>query len=711
MKLNLRFVLFIALLIISGFSSSILHAQTFSGSTGALTDNNCSGAFNTFSATVSGVGATDVIQSLTINISHTWDSDLNIFLVGPTGTIIELSTANGGAGVNYVNTIFSDSAPSYITTGSAPFTGSFKPEGRTNNDNQCDPPGTVGTYTFASQFGGANPNGNWILKIKDGAVGDIGTLNSWSVTIGPLSSLQKVGINTVNPQATLDVNGKIKIANDPAPQAAGMIRYSTLLNDFEGFNGSVWKSMTGIPSGGGSGNGLVHPTAGSTFESGANYPGITGTSNTAIGATALINTTIGKHNSAFGDSTLLNNTTGSSNTAVGFQALWGNTTGIWNSAFGVTSLLLNTTGSDNSAFGVSALGYNTTGSDNSAFGRRALFANTIGNYNSAFGYWALYSNISGDDNSAFGREALYYNTTGYSNSAFGREALYHNTTGINNLAFGRESLYFNTSGYNNSAFGILALSGNTTGFYNSAFGDDALLTNTTGSSNSAFGDGALTYNTTGTANTAVGCGAFLNGANFSNSTAVGYFASITASNQVRLGNTSVSSIGGYEPWTDLSDSRFKNNIKDNVVGIEFIKKLKPVTYQLDVAKLNVFLNIPDSLRDVNSESIKTHEIRHGFLAQDVEKAANSLGFDFNGVDKPKNEQDPYGLRYSVFVVPLVKAVQEQQVMIENLISENEILKECKTIYQSENTVLREDFRQLATQVKALKEIVLNKEDK
>jgi hypothetical protein len=31
---------------------------------------------------------------------------------------------------------------------------------------------------------------------------------------------------------------------------------------------------------------------------------------------------------------------------------------------------------------------------------------------------------------------------------------------------------------------------------------------------------------------------------------------------------------------------------------------------------------------------------------------------------PKNDKDMYGLRYAEFVVPLVKAVQEQQKMIE-----------------------------------------------
>jgi phage gp37-like protein len=48
----------------------------------------------------------------------------------------------------------------------------------------------------------------------------------------------------------------------------------------------------------------------------------------------------------------------------------------------------------------------------------------------------------------------------------------------------------------------------------------------------------------------------------------------------------------------------------------------------------------------------------GFVAQEVEEAAKALNYDFSGVDKPKNKEDFYGLRYGDFVVPLVKAVQE-----------------------------------------------------
>jgi len=72
----------------------------------------------------------------------------------------------------------------------------------------------------------------------------------------------------------------------------------------------------------------------------------------------------------------------------------------------------------------------------------------------------------------------------------------------------------------------------------------------------------------------------------------------------------------------------------------------------------------------------------GFVAQDVEKAANEIGYEFSGVDKAKSDSDLYGLRYSEFVVPMVKAMQEQQAQIELLKKQNEALQ--KAIIELQN---------------------------
>lgn len=53
-----------------------------------------------------------------------------------------------------------------------------------------------------------------------------------------------IGIGNFSPSQRLEVNGKIKIADDGNTSTAGTIRYNNILKDFEGFDGSVWQSFT-----------------------------------------------------------------------------------------------------------------------------------------------------------------------------------------------------------------------------------------------------------------------------------------------------------------------------------------------------------------------------------------------------------------------------------------------------------------------------------
>lgn len=476
--------------------------------------------------------------------------------------------------------------------------------------------------------------------------------------------------------------------------------------------------------------------------------------NTAVGYSALRMNTSGDFNSAFGSAALFKNTTGNNNSAFGNTALFENTTGGFNSAFGSSALYKNTTGFNNSAFGTTALYSNTTGSSNSAFGSRALHKNTTGNNNSAFGSLALNNNTTGVNNSAFGRFALYENTTGVNNSTFGGNALHENTTGNSNVAIGAYALYENTDRSNlvavgdsalyhngmgatlpahsigNTAVGSKALYENTLGQFNTAHGKSALYANTTGDNNTATGRRALYQNSTGGNNTAVGKDALYDittqgnntavgtqagqGHTFDNSTFLGHraypsFSTLTncmglgrnarpfASNQVRVGDSNITSIGGYAAWTNLSDSRFKTNVKEDVHGLDFILKLRPVTYQLDMAGLSSALGEDEGGEAGRSEKSK---IRYtGFMAQEVEATAAEVGYDFSGVDRPGNEGGLYGLRYAEFTVPLVKAVQEladrtgeQQATIEKQQAELESLKEMLLQQQAALDALRAEIK-------------------
>src|SRR6266496_4139010 len=382
--------------------------------------------------------------------------------------------------------------------------------------------------------------------------------------------------------------------------------------------------------------------------------------------------------------------TGKSNTATGQYALYSYTWGGYNTANGAEALYSNTSEVGNTATGTVALRWNTTGEFNTATGIGALYSNR-GSYNTANGSYALYYNTSRNWNTANGRAALYHNTTGSENTATGYFALLSNTNGYSNTANGNYALGYNTTGFDNTANGSYALSGNTTGSYNTANGSNALYENTTGNYNTAIGDGAGSLNDNNARCTFIGVDADQDViTDFFNSTALGNTSRITASNQVRIGNILITSIGGYEPWTNLSDARFKKNVKENVPGLVFINQLHAITYTIDVTNLRNFLGEDrqnetttaegKTVREKNSEAdaliqkgIQEKEkiIRTGFVAQQVEAAAKTIGYDFSGVDKPANEHTPYGLRYSEFVVPLVKAVQELSKMSEGLLAEND----------------------------------------
>ncbi|CAN5133389.1 hypothetical protein BH11BAC6_BH11BAC6_01030 [soil metagenome] len=419
------------------------------------------------------------------------------------------------------------------------------------------------------------------------------------------------------------------------------------------------------------------------------YANTIGDFNTANGFYALNKNTTGDRNTANGSYSMYNNTTGRLNVAVGVDALNANTTGSGNTANGFEALRNNTTGYSNVAVGIGALQYNTTGHNlvaigdsalfnqgatgyyfNTAVGSKALYSNTTGYRNTANGYNALYSNTGGTNNTANGYYALYSNTTGAFNTANGVDALIYNTTGFNNTANGFNSLFRNTTGYNNTANGEEALFSNTTGIENTANGYQAFYFHTTGDYNTANGSHALYSQTTGSKCTALGYRADIFSSSI-NSTAIGYYAYVGTSDEVRLGNNAVTSIGGFADWTNISDGRVKKNIKENVPGLAFINKLKPVTYNLNLDAADKIVQRPEikdkdgkaiqekpSADQLASRKAKEQIIYTGFVAQDVEQAAKELSYDFSGVDAAKNDKDLYGLRYASFVVPLVKAVQE-----------------------------------------------------
>lgn len=349
------------------------------------------------------------------------------------------------------------------------------------------------------------------------------------------------------------------------------------------------------------------------------------------------------------------------NTGFGFRTMESVSTATFNTAFGYKTMVTLTDGVNNTAVGSNALRYNTSGNRNTAVGMASLNVNTTGNANTSTGNYAMSSNSSGGANTATGYYSMASNTTGGANTATGMQSLLYNTTGFYNTAIGNHSMFYSSTGNSNTAIGAFAL------YYNE-----------TGNNLVALGDSALSNNVIGSNNIAIGARANVASDNLNNAVAIGYNAVVNASNKIRLGNSQITVIEGQVPYTFPSDGRFKTNVDEAVKGLDFIMQLRPVVYNFQSKKYDEFTSeqVGQQATFVAARDYsEADRIRHnGFIAQEVEEAARKAHYEFDGVVVPRNSRETYGLSYSQFVVPLVKAVQEQQRSIELLEKENADLK-------------------------------------
>jgi autotransporter-associated beta strand protein len=134
--------------------------------------------FGTIESTNVVTGVTQSIARVAVSLwmNAPIDSDMNLSLIAPDGTLVDLSSGNGG-GPNFGSacspdvsrTTFDDAAGTSITVGSPPFTGSFRPEG------------------LLSSVLSSPINGNWRLRVNDAFVsGSPDTLRCWSLLLYPL---------------------------------------------------------------------------------------------------------------------------------------------------------------------------------------------------------------------------------------------------------------------------------------------------------------------------------------------------------------------------------------------------------------------------------------------------------------------------------------------------------------------------------------------
>lgn len=475
--------------------------------------------------------------------------------------------------------------------------------------------------------------------------------------------------------------------------------------------------------------------------------------NIAVGSQAMLNSR-GENNLAIGFEALRSGNTladniGASNTAVGYSALSQNISGDNNTAMGAFSLLSNTSGRDNVAIGAYSLISNTIGNNNVAIGAGALYRNTTGSENVAVGKNVLYNNIGGLRNTAVGFESQYF-TIGSDNTTVGVQALRGSTTapdntGGGNTAIGDDALLNNTSGNRNIAIGFGALFTNSTGSYNIAF-NNGLLLNTTGSYNIAAGNGALFANKANNGSTAIGSSAMIfadnrtadarltyntavgyealrgnasssntgrynsaggtqalrlvsSGSNNTalgslagntistghNNTAISYDAQVpsgTTDNQIRIGNSAVTFACVQVAWTVTSDRRWKEQIQSLNLGSNFIGQLRPVSYH----------------RKNNANT----DVETGLIAQNLAVTLRQLNAPSLGLLQ-KNAKGFYSVRYTDLLMPLIKALQEQQLQIDEWKVANVQAKQTNEQLTAENEAVAAKI----SRIKALLEAIEN----
>ncbi len=298
-------------------------------------------------------------------------------------------------------------------------------------------------------------------------------------------------------------------------------------------------------------------------------------------------------------------------------------------------------------------------------GTSAWSPGDLGNGNTGLGAGSLYSNTLGAGNAGLGAGSLYANTTGWYNVGVGPQSLSDNTRAGSNVAVGAYAL--STQSYDpgipwdsdNTAVGTSALLNNqptssSNGVWNTAVGAGSLDHNTTGFDNTAIGvkagarggdtvigytgsTVAFVHTMTGSNNTFVGIAGST--AEVSNCTAVGMDAYCDAGNEVRLGNFYVTSISGKVNFSALSDARAKSDIRDLDPGLDFVMGLRPVSYRLKGGNGRTDM---------------------GFVAQDIEAL---LGDGYSVLGIGGDADRTLSLRYTDFIAPIVKAIQEQQAQI------------------------------------------------
>lgn len=309
----------------------------------------------------------------------------------------------------------------------------------------------------------------------------------------------------------------------------------------------------------------------------------------------------------------------------------------------------------------------------------------------------LSSNPTFNTNISTNGQIIGYGGYNADNQAFGSGALDSNTNADACIAIGGLSLNSISSGFGNVAVGSTTMVVGTDYSYCVAVGAFSQYSNSNFDSCTSVGHASLFFG--GGNSTALGYQAGGTSA-YTNATYLGANTDVTGDNQVQLGDSATTTYV-YGTVQNRSDLRDKADVRDTVLGLNFITKLHPVDYKWDLRddyktaqpEMMELLSFPENATDdernrINAQNTATKaqyaaamedwvrqntlanlqsngsnvrsRYHHGLIAQEVQALIAETGVDFGGFQNHalKGGDDVLSIGYDELIAPLIKAVQE-----------------------------------------------------
>lgn len=499
---------------------------------------------------------------------------------------------------------------------------------------------TSGSYNTAvgyqSQYSGTTGSGNTSIGYYSLRSNSTGSNNS-AIGSGSLSA-NTTGNNNIS-------IGSDTLFSNVTGSSNVSIGYQSLKQSNSNFNvGIGYQSLYSVS------NVNSNTNVGIGYQAAYSFNDSNGGSIMAIGYQSVYSLTGSSSGSTFIGSNVLRTLTNSSydNTFIGNSAGYSISTPISGNTVIGTGAAYYLTGNTNVVIGTDAGRY-VSGNSNVIISSPTQASTQKGNNNISIGGLANgFNNVDGLI--AIGPYSMYNTPSGSGNTAIGASSLSYLTTGTDNTAGGYAAMELIRTGSGNTTFGVSTMR---YGFSGSSL-NTAIGVNTfqslSGNSNTGIGYNAGQYVVNASGMTIVG--SFDNAGTNSgftagtNVTLIGYNAlpptsGYNTNNYIVLGNSSVTTIYGAVNLTSLSDRRDKKNIETLNLGIDFVEKLRPVTFEWD-------------MRGGGKIDVKSS----GFIAQEVsevEKETN-LSEYLNIVDT--TDENRYLMTPGNLLPILVKAIQD-----------------------------------------------------